>query len=115
MSASVNVRLGSVLVEPLTGPLCAAGEGLGIFSKTWIKAGTEMGPFTGRLVSPEHVDLYKNNSLMWEVRPGPNGRYRYRYQRNQNHRADFTEPSAVLPAAAANGTGSGLPSVHITK
>ncbi|KAF6733225.1 PR domain zinc finger protein 12 [Oryzias melastigma] len=43
------------------------GEGLGIFSKTWIKAGTEMGPFTGRLLSPEHVDLLKNNNLMWEV------------------------------------------------
>ncbi|KAL2100429.1 hypothetical protein ACEWY4_004823 [Coilia grayii] len=43
------------------------GEGLGIFSKTWIKAGTEMGPFTGRVTSPENVDLLKNNNLMWEV------------------------------------------------
>ncbi|XP_028827521.1 PR domain zinc finger protein 12 isoform X2 [Denticeps clupeoides] len=43
------------------------GEGLGIFSKTWIKAGAEMGPFTGRVLSPEHVDLLKNNNLMWEV------------------------------------------------
>ncbi|XP_019741288.1 PR domain zinc finger protein 12-like [Hippocampus comes] len=49
------------------------GEGLGIFSKTWIKAGTEMGPFTGRLVSPQHVDFYKNNNLMWEVFNGDGG------------------------------------------
>lgn len=27
-----------------------------------------MGPFTGRVISPEHVDLYKNNNLMWEVK-----------------------------------------------
>ena len=26
-----------------------------------------MGPFTGRVLSPEHVDLLKNNNLMWEV------------------------------------------------
>lgn len=44
------------------------GEGLGIFSKMWIKAGTEMGPFTGRVLYPQHVDLLKNNNLMWEVR-----------------------------------------------
>ncbi|TNN57798.1 PR domain zinc finger protein 12 [Liparis tanakae] len=25
-----------------------------------------MGPFTGRLIAPEHIDLYKNNNLMWE-------------------------------------------------
>lgn len=57
--------MGVLLITDL---LCdLAGEGLGIFSKTWIKAGTEMGPFTGRLVSPEHIDLYKNNNLMWEV------------------------------------------------
>ncbi|KAI1905041.1 hypothetical protein AGOR_G00011860 [Albula goreensis] len=43
------------------------GEGLGIFSKTWIKAGTEMGPFTGRVISPQNVDIFKNNNLMWEV------------------------------------------------
>ncbi|XP_031225617.1 PR domain zinc finger protein 12 isoform X4 [Mastomys coucha] len=26
-----------------------------------------MGPFTGRVIAPEHVDICKNNNLMWEV------------------------------------------------
>ena len=47
-------------------------EGLGIFSKTWIKAGTEMGPFSGRVVPPDTVDQLRNNNLMWEVNtPSP--------------------------------------------
>lgn len=26
-----------------------------------------MGPFTGRLISADHIDLFRNNNLMWEV------------------------------------------------
>ncbi|CDQ58650.1 unnamed protein product [Oncorhynchus mykiss] len=66
------------------------GEGLGIFSKTWIKAGTEMGPFTGRVISPEHVDLLKNNNLMWEVFNG-DGTVRYFIDASQeDHRSWMT-------------------------
>lgn len=54
-------------VEVIIAQSSIPGEGLGIFSKTWIKAGTEMGPFTGRVIAPEHVDICKNNNLMWEV------------------------------------------------
>ena len=39
----------------------------GVFSTTWIKEGTEMGPFTGRIISPIHVDFRYHNELMWEV------------------------------------------------
>lgn len=70
ISALTEVQKLSSLVLPsevIIAQSSIPGEGLGIFSKTWIKAGTEMGPFTGRLLSPEHVDLLKNNNLMWEV------------------------------------------------
>ena len=39
----------------------------GVFSTTWIKEGTEMGPFTGRIINPIHVDYHCHNELMWEV------------------------------------------------
>lgn len=69
LSAEVQ-KLSSLVLpsEVIIAQSSIPGEGLGIFSKTWIKAGTEMGPFTGRVLSPEHVDLLKNNNLMWEVR-----------------------------------------------
>jgi hypothetical protein len=60
-------------VEVIIAQSSIPGEGLGIFSKTWIKAGTEMGPFTGRVIAPEHVDICKNNNLMWEVSPRGGG------------------------------------------
>ncbi|KAB0407111.1 hypothetical protein E2I00_004267, partial [Balaenoptera physalus] len=53
-----NVQKLSSLVLPaevIIAQSSIPGEGLGIFSKTWIKAGTEMGPFTGRVIAPEHV------------------------------------------------------------
>ena len=68
--AATEVQKLSSLVLPaevIIAQSSVPGEGLGIFSKTWIKAGTEMGPFTGRVIAPEHVDICKNNNLMWEV------------------------------------------------
>ncbi len=69
MSPAEVQKLSSLVLpsEVIIAQSSVPGEGLGIFSKTWIKAGTEMGPFSGRVVSPEHVDLQKNNNLMWEV------------------------------------------------
>uniref|UniRef100_UPI00358FB42A PR domain zinc finger protein 12-like n=1 Tax=Myxine glutinosa TaxID=7769 RepID=UPI00358FB42A len=53
--------------ELTVAPSSVPGEGLGIYSRAWIKQGTEMGPFTGRLVPPDRVDHFKNNNFMWEV------------------------------------------------
>lgn len=42
------------------------GEGLGIFSKTWIKAGTEMGPFTGRVIALQSTwTSARTTTSMW--------------------------------------------------
>lgn len=82
-------------VEVIIAQSSIPGEGLGIFSKTWIKAGTEMGPFTGRVIAPEHVDICKNNNLMWEV--GPPGR----------RRLGCWWPGAAVDAPDLNAGGAG--------
>ncbi|KAI8491480.1 PR domain zinc finger protein 12 [Branchiostoma belcheri] len=39
----------------------------GVFSRAWIKPGTEMGPYSGRRVNPGEVDPAGENEFMWEV------------------------------------------------
>nr|XP_032828847.1 PR domain zinc finger protein 12 [Petromyzon marinus] len=53
--------------ELTVAPSSVPGEDLGIYTRTWIKQGTEMGPFTGKMIPPDGVDIFKNNNLMWEV------------------------------------------------
>ncbi|TRY87936.1 hypothetical protein DNTS_005230 [Danionella cerebrum] len=62
-------RLWSVVLpsEVLLAQSSLPGEGLGVYSKTWIRAGTEIGPFRGRVVAPQELDSSRNNSLTWEV------------------------------------------------
>ncbi len=44
------------------------GEKLGVFSTMWIKEGTQMGPYTGRLLHVNQVDIPELNNFTWEVR-----------------------------------------------
>lgn len=53
-------------------PSSIPGVQLGVFSSCWIKDGTQMGPYTGRIVKPEDVNFHVDNNLMWEVRAGSN-------------------------------------------
>ncbi|XP_033103390.1 PR domain zinc finger protein 12-like [Anneissia japonica] len=48
-------------------PSSLPGCDIGIFSTTWIKEGTEMGPFTGKIVSAEDIDWTQDNRFAWEV------------------------------------------------
>ena len=48
-------------------PSSLPGAPLGVFSNAWVKEGTEMGPFVGRIVLPQQVDFTKRNDHMWEV------------------------------------------------
>lgn len=48
-------------------PSSIPGVQLGVFSTCWIKEGTQMGPYTGRIVKIEELSSDIDNSLMWEV------------------------------------------------
>ncbi|XP_032232606.1 PR domain zinc finger protein 12 [Nematostella vectensis] len=48
-------------------PSSIPGVQLGVFSTCWIKEGTQMGPYTGRIVKPDQVNYEIDNNLMWEV------------------------------------------------
>jgi len=48
-------------------PSSIPGVQLGVFSTCWIKEGTQMGPYTGRIVKIEELSSDVDNSLMWEV------------------------------------------------
>lgn len=50
-------------------PSSIPGVQLGVFSTCWIKDGTQMGPYTGRIVKIEELNSEVDNSLMWEVGP----------------------------------------------
>ncbi|XP_046844241.1 PR domain zinc finger protein 12-like isoform X2 [Xenia sp. Carnegie-2017] len=39
----------------------------GIFTSCWIKEDTHMGPFTGRVLQKDEIDLKKDNNFMWEI------------------------------------------------
>ena len=48
-------------------PSSIPGVQLGVFSTCWIKEGTQMGPYTGRIVKANEVNFETDNNLMWEV------------------------------------------------
>ncbi len=50
------------------GPSTIPGEKLGVFSTMWIKEGTQMGPYTGRVMPIDKLDMKQLNNFVWEVR-----------------------------------------------
>ena len=40
----------------------------GVFSKSWIKQGTKMGPYTGTLVTVANLQQIEDTTHMWEVK-----------------------------------------------
>ena len=52
------------------------GQNLGVFSSAWIKQGTKMGPFTGRLVTTDE-QLKHDSKFVWEVREHPLTFYKF--------------------------------------
>ncbi|XP_065068651.1 PR domain zinc finger protein 12-like [Rhopilema esculentum] len=42
-------------------------EKLGVFSTMWIKEGTQMGPYTGRIIKATNLSLGEPNNFSWEI------------------------------------------------
>ena len=43
------------------------GEKQGVFSTMWIKEGTQMGPYTGRLIHVDEPEAQQLSNFTWEV------------------------------------------------
>ncbi|XP_057293100.1 PR domain zinc finger protein 12-like [Hydractinia symbiolongicarpus] len=50
-------------IEPSSIPC----QPLGVFTSAWVKKGTKMGPYTGKLFTPDVRNRFEDSSYMWEI------------------------------------------------
>lgn len=48
-------------------PSSIPGEQIGVYTIDWIKEGTEIGPFVGRILQKHQIDFSNHNQHLWEV------------------------------------------------
>ncbi|XP_070531713.1 PR domain zinc finger protein 12-like [Ptychodera flava] len=64
----IRVPVGVTTPEQITlSQSSLPGIQIGVFTTAWIKEGTEMGPYIGKVITQDDVDKDSDNSLMWEV------------------------------------------------